>query len=423
MIRTKLRNARDRWQSKTLKKDLAAVRRGLESAAFPEAAKCSVRGYRASTVVLECVLEDLRIAFDVSVDKGVASLSVLGRSEDASRVLRNALIGVALNVRLNGERNILRTWPMRPKRQRVVEEVIAEIHSAMNRISTLPGELHPNREVGPTDALTYWWDTKANFGDTIGPWLVSRISGRRPVNSRWVQGTGPALFTVGSVFGHLTKPGEHVWGSGLIGPPGAAKLDQLRGAPPKRIHAVRGKKTREVLIRELGWDVPEVYGDPALLLPRYYQPKPSNRPRKIGLVPHYKHKKLFKPLEGVGVTTIDVAMGLEPVVDQIASCSAVISTSLHGIIVAQSYGIPWLWVRLEDSQLGGGAFKFEDFFSLLARDEVASLDSSTRELGDLRVADLAGRATLPTSYYDLDLLEHSFPSHLFSNSQLGSTAS
>lgn len=415
MAQNALRGTLDRARMFLFRGNLHTVRDALTSAHFPIADKAGVRVYRSNTVVLECRIDDLRIAFDIAVGPRSARLSVLGRDDIARRVLRNTFIGAGLNVRVNGERNILRKWSLWPRRKMAVEAIVAEILVAMERIASLPGEMHPERQLSSADALTYWWDTKANFGDTIGPWLVSAITGLRPVNSRWVRQGGPALFTVGSVIGHLKAPGEHIWGSGLIGRPGPSKLNQLRDVPPARIHAVRGKWTREVLIQELGWSVPEVYGDPALLLPRYYEAPTPKAERKIALVPHYKHKQDFVVLSCPNATLVDVADGLESVVDQISTSRAVMSTSLHGLIIAQAYGIPWVWIRLEDKQLGGDTFKFEDFFSLLSRDEISTVDLSLDQLDKLDIEKLARDASLPTSFYDLDLLAQAFPAHLFSS--------
>lgn len=419
MIKSALGSIRDRGRSLAFGQNLRALEHALNATQFPLAEKTGVRVYRSSTVVLECRIDDLRVAFDISVGPRAAALSVIGRDDVARRVLRNAFIGVGVNVRANGERNVLGTWRLLPRRNRAVKSIVDAILVGMARVATLPGETRPDRELVASDALTYWWDTKANFGDTVGPWLVSAITGLRPVNSRWVRDGSPALFTVGSVIGHLKTPGDHIWGSGLIGRPGASKLNQLRNAPPTKIHAVRGKWTRDVLVHELGWTVPEVYGDPALLLPRYYAPSPSRRTKKIALVPHYKHKKDFATLSGGQANLVDVAGGLEGVVDQISSSSAVISTSLHGLIIAQAYGVPWVWMRLDDKQLGGDTFKFEDFFSLLSRDEVATLDLSTNELGKIDLQKIARQARLPKSFYDLQLLEDSFPSHLFTEARHG----
>jgi hypothetical protein len=41
----------------------------------------------------------------------------------------------------------------------------------------------------------------------------------------------------------------------------------------------------------------------------------------------------------------------------------VISTSLHGLIVSHSYGIPALWISFKEKDLFGDNIKFLDYFS------------------------------------------------------------
>ena len=70
-----------------------------------------------------------------------------------------------------------------------------------------------------------------------------------------------------------------IWGAGTIA--GTAKLHYK----PLKVCAVRGKLTRKYLL-EQGIDCPEIYGDPALLLPKIYQPKVEKQ-YKLGIIPHY----------------------------------------------------------------------------------------------------------------------------------------
>jgi hypothetical protein len=91
--------------------------------------------------------------------------------------------------------------------------------------------------------------------------------------------------------------------------------------------------------------------------------------REIGLVPHGHHRQHLG-LARLAVTggrrlrVVNVHQDAATAVREIASCSVVITTSLHGLVVADSYGIPAVWTTL-DPPLSGGDFKFRDYETAL----------------------------------------------------------
>ena len=97
------------------------------------------------------------------------------------------------------------------------------------------------------------------------------------------------LYTVGSILG-TGMCNATVWGSGYIdkytvGNTYKKILPKLRKLD---IRAVRGPLTRDVLL-STGYDCPEVYGDPAVLLPLIYTPNVSSDMLKTDykLVKHF----------------------------------------------------------------------------------------------------------------------------------------
>ncbi len=247
------------------------------------------------------------------------------------------------------------------------------------------------------------------------------MAGRPAINVRSFPSDAPALFTVGSIAGHLQAPGAHIWGSGLIGTLTDAKAAELAGRKPRCIHAVRGAHTRRVMQEALGWHVPEVYGDPALLLPRYYRPRPAPRAEgKVAVVPHYMHRHLLPQHLPDDVTVVDVRQGPEAVIDQIVAARSCISSSLHGLVIAQAWQVPWTWLRVGDVRLHGDTFKFEDFFTVLDREEVSRVDLGEAEVSGHDWTASARSATVPTSRFDEDRLISAFPRGLIGSPALWS---
>lgn len=152
---------------------------------------------------------------------------------------------------------------------------------------------------------------------------------------------------VGSVM-TAVRPGDTVWGTGCI-------RDKVLEKPGVNFLAVRGRLTRE---RIVGSPVPEVYGDPALLLPLIYDPVVEVK-HDVGVVPHYIDKDVKDIHQG---HVIDIQADWQTVVREIKSCRSIISSSLHGLIIAEAYGIPVTWVKYSDNVIGG-EFKFRDYLT------------------------------------------------------------
>ena len=143
---------------------------------------------------------------------------------------------------------------------------------------------------------------------------------------------------------------------------------------------MRGRLTRDRLVAQ-GIDCPEVYGDPALLLPLIYD-KPVERHHTIGIVAHYmdeydeKIKTFLADNPDATLISLTRYGHWRGVVDQIRSCEVVVSSSLHGLIIADAYGVRNAWMELSDKVEDRG-FKFRDYFSSVGRDTSAPVDCTT----------------------------------------------
>lgn len=191
---------------------------------------------------------------------------------------------------------------------------------------------------------------------------------------------------IGSTLTLLCNRQSIVWGAGVID--SAAELPQK----PKEVLAVRGPLTRDYLL-ERGIKCPEIYGDPALLVPCIYSPKVEKK-YKLGIIPHYSDYDAsvldkFKDNEDVLFIKMEGYNKWTDVIDGVLSCEKIVSSSLHGLIMAEAYGVPNLWVEI-NGELLGGHFKFHDFFMSIKRDRKSPfiIDSTTTYDALMEAADL-----------------------------------
>ena len=172
------------------------------------------------------------------------------------------------------------------------------------------------------------------------------------------------VYSTGSVM-HFTKSDSIVWGSGCID-------KGMVGQKPKKVYSVRGPLTRDELIKR-GIECPEVYGDPALLYPIIYNPK-TDKKYKWGIIPHYiefessEDVEVLKNLESQGFKIIDICSGEKEFINELLEVENVVSSSLHGLIMADAYGIPNARVNISN-KLIGGHFKFRDYYLSVGRQE------------------------------------------------------
>jgi pyruvyltransferase len=229
--------------------------------------------------------------------------------------------------------------------------------------------------IHPDHVPLAWYSDYPNWGDALNPVLVGWLAGK-PVRKVEVGG-GEFYIAIGSIL-WMADGLTEVWGSGFM-----HEKDALT-VPPKRIHAVRGPLTRAALIRE-GIECPEVFGDPALLLPRFYDPEVTKQ-YDVGLIPHIldkDHPWIRQQSHQPGVRVIDVQGDLLEFIHAVKACRTILSSSLHGLICADAYGIPNAWIRPSEC-LPGGDFKFRDYRLSIGAGEPRPLnlkpDTSLREL-------------------------------------------
>lgn len=209
-----------------------------------------------------------------------------------------------------------------------------------------------------------------NWGDDLNIYFLSEIA-KKPIIyyplslfSRYFKIKN--YICIGSTIETRSNKKAIIWGAGMMYRNGTV-------IPPLKICAVRGVHTRNRLL-ELNIDCPEVYGDPALLLPKYYKPNNIKVKYKIGLIPHYVDQNNRFVIEFIKNNPHDVLFidlknyaNWKDIINEICSCEFIISSSLHGLIVSDAYNIPNLWVEFS-SKITGERFKFFDYFSSVKKD-------------------------------------------------------
>lgn len=153
-----------------------------------------------------------------------------------------------------------------------------------------------------------------------------------------------------------------VWGAGFLrdGP----TLQSSSIAPV----ALRGRLSAARCV--LGENA--VVGDPGLLSARLLDHRPAVE-FELGIVPHYVDQDL--PAAALVAPEIrrwriiDVTLPAMDVLRQIAECEVVLSSSLHGLVVADALRIPNQWIKWSDRVLGAG-YKFHDYYSSFSPEPV-----------------------------------------------------
>lgn len=209
-----------------------------------------------------------------------------------------------------------------------------------------------------------------NWGDDINYWFLQELTDKKIFNYSdlitWMLPKDESnLMAIGSIIESLCQSNSIIWGSG------AMNGQYVLRSKPKKVLAVRGPLTRDLLLSK-GIDCPKVYGDPALLLGLYYHPKVKKK-YKIGIIPHYVD--LQNPLvENFVKDNNDVLLinmknygNWHEIPDKINECDLILSSSLHGLIISDSYNIPNVWISFSDGLIGGGKFKFLDYFASVKR--------------------------------------------------------
>ncbi|MFB2551233.1 polysaccharide pyruvyl transferase family protein [Ensifer soli] len=229
----------------------------------------------------------------------------------------------------------------------------------------------------PSIRLSWVWTTAqhpdVNLGDALSAVMVSAIAGL-PVERASFGQKAERLAAVGTI-GHAQHNGiVHFWGTGFDLKRdwhGALTGYRVPADTELRIHAVRGRQTGQYL-RGLGLDVPEIYGDPVWFLPRLFPFHDLGKDRELGVIVHISEldeataagrvkaslvryglpAELAASIRIINTYAPASMAAMEAKIAEIVSCRRILSTSLHGLVIAETYGIPCAWFATYAGQSG-----------------------------------------------------------------------
>ena len=201
-----------------------------------------------------------------------------------------------------------------------------------------------------------------NLGDALSPVMTGLLAGK-PVRRVPFRSETSRLVAVGTIGQNIIGGRAWFWGTGCSPRAGSARR-RVRFTPDPglraEIVATRGPLSAALLGG--GRLTTRTFGDPVWLLPRFYDPRPPKR-WELGVIPHLSdladREVACHPKPALARYVVPEALagtvrlintvcpislhGMRAKLDEILSCRRLISTSLHGLVFAESYGIPCLY--------------------------------------------------------------------------------
>lgn len=206
------------------------------------------------------------------------------------------------------------------------------------------------------------------------------------------------MFAIGSIidFGYQDAT---IWGSGLLNNFAIENLKKAKFIGRKLdIRVVRGPYTKQLLERA-GYQCPEKFGDPAVLMPMIYQPQ-TEKKYKVSVIQHIggANEREIGDIHTISMVSDDY----KGVIDSIVASEKIISSSLHGLILAESYGIPAIFVAKDTmSQL----MKYYDWYESTGRREfkIASSYKQALTMEPTELPDLKKMQNLLLNEFPIDI--------------------
>jgi hypothetical protein len=244
-----------------------------------------------------------------------------------------------------------------------------------------------------------------NLGDSLSALVVAVLTGKKIAPMGFTT-KAPRLAAIGTIAQNLRGSNVHLWGTGLDAERRAFgdRASAFAAAPDTSytVHAVRGAHTRDIMLKA-GLHVPPIYGDAGWYMPRIISDYKIEKKYELGVIPHisamaskvpqvdlHPSNLRFHPSETDGVKILNTFhdptwAGFKEKFEELLSCKRIVTTSFHGLILADAYRIPCIYFPLGT---GGG--------------KIADIEAGSKMI-DHRVADFysgGGKKKLPVFCQD-----------------------
>lgn len=247
-------------------------------------------------------------------------------------------------------------------------DVLHELHALTNRNKIILNNTYHHAVKNEVNLHWYKYsnDQLYNLGDYLSTVVYEYMLDKLGLDPHQKVPKTRHLLAIGSV---LTQGYQNatVWGSGMIASDSPKHRISLR-IKNLDIRAVRGPLTREVL-QKYGHSCPPIYGDPAVLMPLIYANRCDKR-YDVTLVDHHSAPFANDMTENVHRLNI-MTKDYPSFIDEIIASKLVISSSLHGIILAEAYGVPAIWLGTPSLN----PFKYQDWYLSTGRKNVSPVCS------------------------------------------------
>jgi len=218
-----------------------------------------------------------------------------------------------------------------------------------------------------------------NVGDELNVPLAKMLSGREVKCTLAAKKSETVDVAIGSLmtfYKPLPNCTLRFWGTG------AFKHSERPITGRCQVYALRGKLSKKSMEKRTGMNLSKIaLGDPGLLAPALLDTLPKKQ-YKLGLIPHHANQlDLHNYCNVKDAVIIAPELSAKKFVREAAKCEVILSEAMHGLIIADSLGIPNARIMPMDKKSTVlGDFKFLDYYSVFGLGLPLSFDIMKRKI-------------------------------------------